>query len=94
VAWVWLIEALSGRGAGFAEESGTVTRVASESFGSIAGRPTSAEIEVRASWTPLDDDFGAHLGAWADLMCTAAGLPPMPPGVVPLSAARHPRLSR
>ena len=67
-----------------AAASGTVTRVASESFGAMSDRPASAEIEIRASWTPEDDALGEHLLAWGDLLCTAAGLPPLPAGVVPL----------
>ena len=37
-------------------------RVASESFGGMAGRPASAEIEVRASWTPLGPASSACAG--------------------------------
>ena len=96
VGWAWLTEALDGHGAGFAAASGTVTRVASESFGAIAGEPASAQIEIRASWTPLDDAFEAHLLAWCDLLCTTAGLPPLAPGVVtlPTAAPRQPALTR
>ena len=38
----------------------------------------TAQIEIRASWTPTDspDDLGAHVEAWGELMCTAAGLAP------------------
>src|SRR4051812_31655634 len=45
VGWAWLTEALDGHGAAFTAASGTVTRVASESFGAIAGEPGSAQIE-------------------------------------------------
>lgn len=89
VGWAWLTEALEHHGAGFAAESGTVTRVASESFGAIAAESATAQIEIRASWSPLSDDLGAHVLAWCDLLCTTAGLPPVAPGVVPLSAARR-----
>ena len=89
VGWAWLTEALDGHGAGFAVASGTVTRVASESFGAISGEPASAQIEIRASWTPLDDAFDAHLLAWCDLLCTTAGLPPLAPGVVTLPTRRR-----
>jgi hypothetical protein len=84
VGWAWLVESLEGRGARYVAPSGTVTRVASESFGSMAGRPPTAEIEIRASWTPVDDELGAHLLAWSELLCTTAGLPPVPAGVVAL----------
>jgi hypothetical protein len=89
VGWAWLTEALDGHGAAFTAASGTVTRVASESFGAIAGEPMSAQIEIRASWTPLDEAFGAHLMAWCDLLCTTAGLPPLAPGVVTLPTRRR-----
>jgi hypothetical protein len=89
VGWAWLTEALDGHGAAFTAASGTVTRVASESFGAISGEPMSAQIEIRASWTPLDEAFGAHLMAWCDLLCTTAGLPPLAPGVVTLPTRRR-----
>lgn len=89
VGWAWLTEALDSHGASFTAASGTVTRVASESFGAIAGEPASAQIEIRASWTPLDDGFGNHLLAWCDLLCTTAGLPPLTPGVVTLPLRRR-----
>ena len=88
VGWAWLTEALSAHGATFLAESGTVTRVISESFGAMAPQPGSAQIEIRASWTPLDDALGAHLLAWCELLCTTGGLPPMPAGVTPLPTRR------
>ena len=94
VGWAWLLEALAEHSAAYHAQSGTVTRVTSESFGAMADRPATAEIEVRASWTPLDDDLGIHLAAWSDLLCTAAGLPPVPPGVVPLTHHRQGLSSR
>jgi hypothetical protein len=89
VGWAWLTEALDGHAAAFTAASGTVTRVASESFGAISGEPASAQVEIRASWTPTDEDFGAHLLAWCDLLCTTAGLPPATPGVVTLPVRRR-----
>ncbi len=89
VGWAWLTEALEGHSAAFTAASGTVTRVASESFGAISGEPASAQIEIRASWTPLDEGFGAHLLAWCDLLCTTAGLPPETPGVVTLPTRKR-----
>jgi len=94
VGWSWLEDALAGarhRAAG-----GTVTRVVSESFGALSGRPAAVEVEVRASWTPEPPagrpdavpDLGAHLRAWGELLCTVAGLPPLPDGVAPLPRRR------
>jgi len=83
VGWAWLEESLAGRGVAPAGLSGSVTRVVSESFGTMADRPATVEVEVRGSWTPDEDDVAASLQAWTDLLCTAAGLPPLPDGVVP-----------
>jgi hypothetical protein len=88
VSWSWLVDALRGRGATYVAEAGTVTRVTSERFGSLMGGPATAAVELRASWSSLDEDLGAHLAAWCDLMCTAAGLPPPAQGVLPLPGRR------
>jgi hypothetical protein len=93
VGWSWLVEALAAHDAAYGAPSGTVTSVASESFGGMADEAPRAEIEVRASWTPqLVDGVGldAHLAAWAELLCTTAGLPPLPAGVLPMPARRTP----
>lgn len=93
VGWAWLTEALGAHGAAFAAESGTVTRVISESFGAMAAQAGSAQIEIRASWTPQDEELGAHLLAWCELLCTTAGLPPIPAGVTALPTRRAPLTS-
>jgi len=90
VGWTWLIEALNAHHAEFLAPSGTVTRVASESFGGMDGEPASAEIEVRASWSPLGS-IVTHVEAWGDLLCAAAGLPPVPAGVVAMPSRRGQR---
>ena len=72
----------------FFAEAGTVTRVVSESFAGLADREPTVEMEVRASWTPRGE-IGAHLLAWSDLLCTIAGLPPLPEGVVALPGQRR-----
>jgi hypothetical protein len=52
--------------------------------------PSRAEIEVRASWSPLGS-ITDHTEAWGDLLCTAAGLPPVPTGVLTLPNRRGQR---
>jgi hypothetical protein len=42
---------------------------------------------MRASWSPVGE-LGPHLIAFAELLCSAAGLPPTPPGVVAMPARR------
>jgi hypothetical protein len=84
VGWSWLTDSLTSRGLGFTAEAGTVTRVVSESFAGLADRSATVEMEVRASWTPRTAEIGVHLQGWADLLCTIAGLPPLPEGVTAL----------
>lgn len=88
IGWTWLIEALAAHDAAFVAPSGTVTRVASQSFGQLADRVPTAEIEIRASWTPKGT-IDANLAAWFDVLATCAGLPPVPEGVSLLSGARR-----
>jgi hypothetical protein len=91
VGWAWLEEAMESRRLVHTALSGTVTRVTSEAFGTMADREPNAEIEIRASWTALDPGLGPHLEAWADVLCTAAGLPPVAPGVLTMPRPRDRR---
>jgi hypothetical protein len=87
VGWSWLQESLDAAGVAVTAAGGTVTRVVSESYGTLGTKPPTVELEVRASWTPLGD-LGEHLEAWATLLCTVGGLPPLPEGVAPLARRR------
>ncbi|MBA2639768.1 MAG: DUF3000 domain-containing protein [Nocardioidaceae bacterium] len=92
VAWSWLRDAWQARRLQAVAPSGTVTAVLSEGFGGIEADGLTAQVEVRASWTlaaedPAADpipDVRSHVEAWGDLLCSTAGLPPVPAGVVPL----------
>jgi hypothetical protein len=90
VGWTWLTEALEAHGAEYGAPSGTVTSVSSESFGGMSAEPGTAQIEIRASWTPVGD-LTAHVEAWGELLCTAAGLPPVPEGVATMPSRRGQR---
>src|SRR5690242_269105 len=83
VCWSWLTDALEAQQASYTAIGGTVTQTSSTRFGDLAGPPSSADLELRASWTPLDSDLGVHLRAWLGLLSSTAGLPP--PGVTALS---------
>lgn len=100
VGWTWLMEALANHNAPFHSPSGTVTSVSSESFGGMADEPPRAEVEIRASWTPEIEDFEPltphlaltpHLEAWGEMLCTTAGQPPLPEGVVSIPSRRTPQ---
>ncbi|MBO9520788.1 MAG: DUF3000 domain-containing protein [Nocardioidaceae bacterium] len=90
VGWSWLTEALEAHGAEYLAPSGTVTCVTSESFGGMSAEPGTAQIEIRASWTPVAD-LTPHVEAWGELLCTAAGLPPVPEGVATMPSRRGQR---
>lgn len=91
VAWSWLTEALDA--VAVAALAGTVTRVASESFGSLEEQGVSGQVEIRASWTPQGppSELGLHVEAWARAMATAAGLVPVPAGVSVLAPTSRSR---
>lgn len=87
VAWSWLIDALESRKAEYTYASGTATKTLSSGFGTLEDQGEAAQIEIRASWTPLGSNFGAHAEAWSELLCLLAGLPPHE-GVASLGARR------
>src|SRR3954462_3287792 len=91
VGWSWLLDALEAAGAEHTAAGGTVTRTTSERFGALTSHPTGAEVEIRASWSPVGAARAPPLVAFPELLCAAAGLPPMPPGVVPMPATRRRR---
>jgi hypothetical protein len=104
VGWSWLTDALDAHGASYHMASGTVTRVATESFGGMAEDSAVAQLEIRASWTPAGPedieigarkvtrlDIGPHVEAWGELLCTAVGLPPVPDGVAVIPSRRGQR---
>ncbi|TDK27824.1 DUF3000 domain-containing protein [Arthrobacter crusticola] len=88
VAWTWLAEALENHGAAHSNAGGTATRILSESYGTLEDRPDTIDIELRASWTPDSAEIRRHLEAWSDMVCTFAGLPPLPEGVLSLPHRR------
>jgi len=87
VGWSWLVEALATAGAEAAAIGGTVTRTTSERYGTLAGPAPDADVEIRASWSPIGD-LAPHVVAFGELLCAAGGLPPLPPGVTPMPKRR------
>jgi hypothetical protein len=85
VGWSWLTDALAAHAPGYLALAGTVTQTTSTRFGELAGPPALADLEIRASWTPVGDLAG-HLSAWCGLLASTAGLPP--PGVSTLRGLR------
>ncbi|NYT96480.1 DUF3000 domain-containing protein [Salinispora sp. H7-4] len=86
VGWTWLTDALRVRNARHRAIGGTVTQTMSTRFGDLAGPPAAGDVEIRASWTPMDDALVPHLHAWCTLLASTAGLPP--PGVTALPERR------
>ncbi len=97
VGWSWVTESLAANDAHAVQVGGTITSTAGRGFGTMSDRPADGFVEIRASWTPSEDpdsgvvldDMAAHVQAWLDLVSQAAGLPPLPPGVTSVTAARR-----
>ena len=86
VTWSWLTDALDTAGAAYTALGGTVTDTSSARFGDIAGPARTDDLELRASWTPLDANLAPHGEAFCDLMASVVGLPPL--GVATLTHRR------
>lgn len=90
VGWKWMLDSLTSAGCDYVAPSGTVTRVASSSFGKLSARSDEAEMEIRASWTPVikePADLLKHLAGWCTLLGEIAGLVPVPEGVASITAS-------
>lgn len=90
VGWKWLLESLTKANCKFTAASGTVTRVASASFGKLSPRSDEAEIEIRASWTPIianAQEMLTHITGWCNLLSEISGLAPTPDGVSAITSA-------
>lgn len=88
VAWSWLMDALTTRHATHDRAAGTTTTVLSTGFGDLADQGQGAQVEVRASWSPLGADIRPHIEAWSEFVCMLAGFPPAPDGVTTISSQR------
>lgn len=91
VAWSWLIDSLDARGAEYTAPSGTATKILSTGFGELAQSGDSAQLELRASWSPAGTEIGVQVEAWCDLLCMLAGLPPSSDAISLLPHRRNPR---
>lgn len=94
VAWSWIIESTGDLD--ISELGGTVTSNFGQSFGTLSDRPADGFVEVRSSWTPVEDstgvphdDLGTHLTAWINILVCAGGLVPLPEGVSHVTHARR-----
>ena len=86
VSWSWLTDTLGEHWARFTAEGGTASRIVERHYGSLTDQADVAQVEVRASWTPVPHGGPqhwalTHLDAWAQVLCTAAGLPPRHEGI-------------
>jgi len=92
VGWSWFLESLESNNCAYNNPSGTVTRVSSASFGKLSPRSNEAEIEIRASWSPIVEDpreIINHIMSWCNLVSEVAGLSPVPEGVSAISSSRR-----
>jgi hypothetical protein len=77
VGWSWLTDALEASGAVWKALGGTVTETSSARFGDISGPARTDDLELRASWTPLDGALLPHGQAFCQVMASVVGLPPV-----------------
>jgi hypothetical protein len=45
----------------------------STGVGGLGNEPVHTEIELRASWSPTQDNLAPHFAAWQDLIADMAG---------------------
>lgn len=92
IGWKWFLDSLTNNRCEFTAASGTVTRVASSSFGKLSGRSDEAEMEIRASWTPImknPSEIIDHIAGWCNLLAEISGLTPIPEGISALPRNRR-----
>lgn len=104
VAWSWVTESLELHDADARELGCTATRVVSQSYGALASRPSTVDVEMRVSWTPDSPngadgadgapDLAPHFAAWTAMLAAAGGLPPAPPRIAPIAPTHHARAPR
>ncbi|ATG52285.1 hypothetical protein CFK38_12710 [Brachybacterium vulturis] len=106
VAWSWVTESLELHDADSRELGCTATRVVSQSYGALASRPSTVDVEMRVSWTPEPPeptseaasgsmiDLAPHFAAWTAMLAAAGGLPPAPPRIAPIAPTHHARAPR
>lgn len=94
VAWSWVTESLELHEAESRELGCTATRVVSQSYGSLASRPSTVDVEMRVSWTPVGEDLAPHFDAWTAMLAAAGGLPPAPARVAPIAPSHRARAPR
>ena len=87
VGWSWVLEAFVDQDATYAALAGTVTCVTNTTFDAKGAQPVAADVEIRASWTPLlgaRPDIRPHLRAWQQLLYQVSGVPLLPQGLTSL----------
>lgn len=77
VGWSWLSDALDDAAASTTALGGTVTQTSSTRFGDISEPARTDDLELRASWTPANAELGPHAEAFAGLLASVVGLPPV-----------------
>ena len=86
VGWSWVNECLNQHDLAVTNLGGTVTLSSGTGFGTLVDRVDEDSIEIRASWTPLQDpgEMDRHVQAWIDLIAQMAGLPIISDDVTPV----------
>jgi hypothetical protein len=86
--WGTLELTLQNHGATYSTGAGTITKMISTGVGSLENEPVHTEIELRASWSPIEDNLAPHFAAWQDLIAEMAGFHHAGEEVVKLAKAQ------
>lgn len=86
--WELLTRSLSNNAVEFSHEAGTVTKMTATGMGSLSDEKVGSEVELRASWSPIDKDLARHFAAWQDLVAALAGFAIEGESVVQLKKAQ------
>jgi len=82
VAWTWVTDAIGHHP--YHNLTGTVSVTSSTTFDDAGEKPGKAVLEIRASWSPNNEQVGVHLNMWAEMLAIAGGLEHSPTEVTSL----------
>lgn len=76
VAWSWLTESLINANPGHSSLVGTVSVEVNQAFGGLTLGGNEAQIQIRASWSPQNQQVGPDFTAWLNTLLLCSGLDP------------------
>jgi hypothetical protein len=87
VAWSWVTDAIGHQSVH--NLKGSVSLVSSTTFDGEGEKPGKSIVQIRASWSPDNEQVGPHLELWAEMLAMAGGLEHTPSDVTSLAEHRQ-----